>query len=1131
MKCCGGPLEVSVPLSDQEDRRAAVFTEDHAFVWASAGTGKTHTLTLRALVLVWRFGREGIFATERRERIRSAREAVRRVVLTTFTRKAAAEMQTRLYRYLDLFVQSESLEEICRDPLVRDDRLFKEVAESFLESTPGRSFEKLHRGAEALSEVASELQVSTLHSFAAGLLSRHPVEAGLPVGCRFAREDEDQPADLEDQLLERWWQTVALQDDDVQTWLDSVLDEAPLQDIKAWFQLAFEHRWIPDRVRIESPVPEGEVTELLQSLGMLADLLTTLSGSKLQRTGERLCSLLGEGTQTSWSALCRFLIDNESYLFHARVKTLEKSIATMPPATLKYLDDFDAAYAVALRNALGIEKGRVWESWLHLLKRFLEWAEDAGARELGLLTFDDMIRLSVRLLADNPAVRRLERERLGALLVDEFQDTDPLQLELLRLLLQKPQDSSHEVLGFFVGDDKQSIYRFRGADVDAVVGFCRRYEELTRCRRPRHEFRLRTSFRSDPRVLDFVNGFFVQPLQLAGGDALLQPFRKAGADPPDWFVLEGTGPDGCMSAMEAREAAAQAVFQIIRQHLEEGRPYRDFLVLARDGWELNALLPVLSRAGIPVVSLGTKTFFRQPEVLDTLNLLIALHHPHDSLAIAAVLRSPLILLDDQTVDRLIRQFGAGDVLFGDRDLPEYVPSVPTRRIEQLRELARNRMKMDLTRWLAEVRHLIPMFAYLDPKDFEGRAMARIDRVLSGFRQECLAGGTTPLTWLWTQRKRADRADAWDSQLGEDVALADETIDAVRVMTIHKAKGLEGRVVIVVDWGGLLHSCFSARRGRGNGGSCLEQTDTAGRPIRELTLPWGPIVIRTPGYCGATHREQEFSLQEARRLAYVAATRARDRLVLLHPLKRSTRPLVEHLENALAAGLVRGGRPQGGQTELPLSSPLPSTFDASTYRRVWEARLAQDGPSERKLLVTPTAPMLGRPESEDGELPEYASERRGRSKEEGLAIGRLVHSYLERATTFVDFDRELMDAVVCGAELGSASIAGREATRILEGFFAGELSDGSGRSLVERARLGRIRGREVPVYLQKDGRHWHGVIDLVLEEEDRLVGVDYKTGQPADPLPESYVRQQEIYTAALERIAPGRPVSFEFWWLT
>jgi ATP-dependent helicase/nuclease subunit A len=409
-------------------------------------------------------------------------------------------------------------------------------------------------------------------------------------------------------------------------------------------------------------------------------------------------------------------------------------------------------------------------------------------------------------------------------------------------------------------------------------------------------------------------------------------------------------------------------------------------------------------------------------------------------------------------------------------------------------------------------------------------MARIEHVLSGFQHACLAGGTPPLSWLWAQRKRADRADAWDSQLGEDVALADETIDAVRAMTIHKAKGLEGRVVIVLDWGGLLQSCFTARRGRSNGGTYLERTDGEGRSVRELTLRWGPIVVRTPGYCAAMRREEESSLQESRRLAYVAATRARDRLILLHPVKRSTRQLVEHRENAVVAGHVRGGRPQGGQPELPSGAQLPSTFDGPAYRRIWEARLAGDGIQDERLLLTPTDPSLEPKELGESEAREEPSARRAGAKDEGLVIGRLVHSYLERAHEFADLDRDLVDALASELDLAGDSTVVQETGRILEKFLAGVRVDGVGRALVERLRCGRIRGREVPVYLKQDGRRWHGIIDLILEEEDGLVGVDYKTGRPADPLPESYLRQQEIYRAALERIAPGRPVAFEFWWL-
>ncbi len=1117
-------------LSDEADRRAAVFTEDHAFVWASAGTGKTHTLTLRALVLIWRFGGEGLFSRDRAVRTRSAREAVRKVVLTTFTRKAAAEMQTRLYRYLDLFVQAETLDQVLHDSLVCHDRLFAELAQSLLEFVPDRSFGTLRRAAEGLAEVASELQISTLHSLAATLLRRHPVETRLPVDCRFAQEDEDQPVELEERLLDRWWQTEALRSEAVQQWLDEVLREIPLEDVKRWFRLSFERPWIADATRRSAPPSEQEAAELLQALQVLSGSLRALSGARLKRTGEELETLLRSAAPENWTALCRFLIANETYLFHERVKTLERSIGELDDASRAFLESFDRTYGMVLGSALRLSSRRVWEAWQNLLDCFLRWSREAGVRELGVLSFDDMIRRCVRLLVEHPAVRRAERKRIGALLVDEFQDTDPLQLELLSLLLDNSDDPDHEVLGFFVGDDKQSIYRFRGADVDSVVGFCRHFPKRFRSRRPRREFHLQTSFRSDPGILDFVNGFFEDPLDLARGSALLQPFREAGGHQPEWMVLAGSGPGGVMNAVEARQAAAQAALQVIREHLRSGCQFRDILVLARDGWELNAVLPVLNRAGIPVVSLGTKTFFRHPEVLDTLNLLIALHHPQDSLAAAAVLRSPLVMLDDPTIDHLIREVGAAALFFGDGRLSEEIPLAPRRRIERLRSLAHLRRETDIADWLAEVRSFIPMFAYLDSSDFEGRALARIDRVLDAFRKECVDGAAAPPAWLWAQRQRADRADAWDAELGEDVALADETIDAVRVMTIHKAKGLEGRIVIVLDWGALLQACFNGRRGRSDRDCCLEQTDPDGRPVREMRLGWGALEFRTPDYLEAAQRERQLSLQEARRLAYVAATRARDRLVLLQPVRRETEALSAHLEAARQAGLVRVCQPEPAPIEPVQAPPAGADLDETAYRRIWESRLAETTLPGPRLLVTPTASELDLSRGDGEESERWRASRQGDADGEGLVIGALVHEYLERGIHLATFDYALLRSVAFETGLQDGMTVLETARAILERFFDGSLLDAAGQSLIERVRTGRIRGREVPVYLHEAGRRWHGVIDLVLEEQDGIVGVDYKTSRPADPMPDSYVRQQELYTAALERVVPDLPVRFEFWWL-
>ncbi len=102
--------------------------------------------------------------------------------------------------------------------------------------------------------------------------------------------------------------------------------------------------------------------------------------------------------------------------------------------------------------------------------------------------------------------------------------------------------------------------------------------------------------------------------------------------------------------------------------------------------------------------------------------------------------------------------------------------------------------------------------------------------------------------------------------------------------------------------------------------------------------------------------------------------------------------------------------------------------------------------------------------------------------------------------------------------------------MLNQFYAGDLGDPSGQPYRERVRAARILGREVPVYLQDEGQAWHGIIDLILEEEEVIRAIDYKTTPEQDPLPETYAQQQRIYNEALRRLFPEQDVAFEFWWL-
>ncbi len=175
-------------VEDEGQRLAAITARGHAFVWASAGTGKTHTLALRALYLLLKWASKELYLSEDRvRRLRAASTIIRPIVLTTFTRKAAAEMQVRLYRYLDLISTAKSLSALETSPQAQKDPLLVKIIHDILSGLPSKDFEHLRKGAEALAERASELQISTIHSFATGILRRHPLQSQIPPGTRFAQ--------------------------------------------------------------------------------------------------------------------------------------------------------------------------------------------------------------------------------------------------------------------------------------------------------------------------------------------------------------------------------------------------------------------------------------------------------------------------------------------------------------------------------------------------------------------------------------------------------------------------------------------------------------------------------------------------------------------------------------------------------------------------------------------------------------------------------------------------------------------------------------------------------------------------------------------------------------------------------
>jgi ATP-dependent helicase/nuclease subunit A len=1157
-------------LPDAADRREAVTTSHHAFVWASAGTGKTHTLTLRALYLLLNApflfpdGNSLYSSSSRLEQLDAARNIIHFLVLTTFTRKAAAEMQTRLFGYLNQIAAAQNLSDLedkgdpsqgaLQDPLFHD--IVKIVLKNLAtaEESEDHAFARLRAGAQALTELATELQISTIHSFAASILRRHPLQAGIPPAARFVKEDEDDLSGIDDQVVGRWWEQRVFGQPEIQDDLEQLLQVVTVPQIRHWLKQCYRFRWIVEESEA-LPLQDSDEEDRLVAAGYaLVQALEKEDSSKLPkliRMRDRFKQILDKISTHrpgSWHQLCQFIRQDKHYFFSdcKSNKPVADALDSLAPEHHRYFQSWVNLYMPASRLCIAKEFSPVWEIWTRLVRRFVKWLDEEAIQELGLVTFDDMIRLAVRLLKEQPAIRRAEQRRLRALLVDEFQDTDSQQLQLFRALLQNDAESTHEVLGFFVGDTKQSIYRFRGVDVPATVDFHERYEDHVDCQLSRSDFHLKTSFRSVQEVTQFVNHFFGKELKLAEEGDQLIPFRSDTGDLPEWVLIDSDSEGKAFPVAKAREYGAAETFRIIQQYLEkeDSRSYKDILVLVKDRKEVDALLPVLQNAGIPAVSSGAKTFHRHPEVLDVLNLLIALVHPQDKLAVAALLRSPLLCLPDPQIHTLLQEVRPEKLLHSQQTLPDSLPEPVRARIDLLRKLADQRTATSLSDWLTQIRALIPPALYSQAGDQEGRPWVRIDRVLETFKEEYQRSVTPPLVWLLKQRSRAAQVDRWDGDPGEDITLSDESVNAVRVMTIHKAKGLEGRFVIVYGWTSVLLDLGERLRGRRQSPEVISLTTEEAVSLRAYAMEWGPLKVVSSGYPEALSHESQGVREEARRLAYVATTRAQDGLVLLCPVSaschfpeeierflRSAREAIpvqaKQRKTVICNGLLRFTHVPGLEAKPTPHPSMPFEINEEEYKALWETRYARAGSTRPSALRRPSDPEH-RNENEPVEEHHYGGTADPKT---ALRVGRLVHAYLERYLLDDGLDQQKLSTL--SSEIAETIFDNETAdlaATILSDFYSGTLRDSLDRAYFDRVRKGTVLSRELPVYLVHGDEIWNGVIDLVLEEENIIRAVDYKAAVFKDPLPETYRQQEQIYTEALKRTFPGRKIGFEFWWL-
>jgi ATP-dependent exoDNAse (exonuclease V) beta subunit len=1049
------------------------------FVEAGAGTGKTTALVDRVVSLIAR-----------------GRVTIRELAAITFTEAAAGELRDRI-RY----------------------RLERAAGGA---TEPVLAPEERERCRIALEDV-DDAALSTLHGFAQRILAEHPLEAGLPP--HFEVVDDVEAAVRFD---ERWGQFLDALVADPE--LEPVLLPAlalgvDFDHLRRVARVLHEHY---ERLRSSSASASGvRASALAVDLGpVLAPLEQAVARLVDCRVPQDKLFQHIDGL-AGWADVLRGATDDLDRLdLLGEMPKFAKNVGRhtnwrCPVQEVRdLLEQADVARITLVRR----QQQATLDVLVARLRGFVRGYADERRRD-GRIEFHDLLVLARDVLQRNPRVRAALGERFKVLLIDEFQDTDPLQIEIAVLLASDDPDAGErpwwEVTiapgrAFFVGDPKQSIYRFRRADLEL---YHRVEQELLDGRRD-----LTQNFRSVPGILDWVNHVFSrlfdtdeQGAQAVHVQLVAEREPSPTSVPP---VATFGGPVDVQHVAEVRAVEAAAVAALARRikdeaweivdavtgHARRAR-FDDVALLLPTRTALPDLEDALERSDVPVRIESQSLVFSTAEIRDLLSILTALDDPTDEIALVASLRSPAFACGD---DELVDYYQRGGRWDYRRTMPDDMP--PEHPV--VAGLAALRRLHDARWWqsvsqtveaiVRERRMLELAVTHRRPRDHWRRIRFFLDQA----RAYDAASGRGLRGFIeWVQQLADERARA------VEIVVPEPDDDALRVLTVHGAKGLEFPIVILA---GL------------NVSPPNRATPVLWNPDGSFEVRVGRVAqgtrFETAGWHERSDREDELDAAERLRLLYVASTRARDHLfVSLHHKSRTechAALLYEHGADAPAPVLDLDGDGDG-PTAVP-SAPAPGEGEPSERpgdRDRWiaarAALLARAGRPATVAATTlakePTLPAEpGRDPGLDKDEPadERPAWRRGRA---GTSVGRAVHAVLQTVDLATG---DGLDATARAQALAEG-IPQREAE--VRALARSVLQSSTVRGAVTGGRY----WREVPVAAIVDGVTVEGFVDLLIETLEGLVVVDYKTDQTPtddeiDAAMERYRAQGAAYALALER---------------
>lgn len=759
---------------------------------------------------------------------------------------------------------------------------------------------------------------------------------------------------------------------------------------------------------------------------------------------------------------------------------------------------------------------------------FARWKQhmaDENARD-----YDSLI-LDTRDLLTGPradAALASIRRRYRILIIDEFQDTDHAQKDIAFAIgrgLERPQL-------FFVGDPKQSIYRFRGADI-AVWN-----EVEQSLRRDGHVLSLRRNFRSQPELIDYLNDVGACAIEQTGtalaaelpgsriGYTELEPALDAtGTAAVEWLEVEDSGADerrigeGEQVARRIRELVEGGV-EIVDPRTGEPRPcqYRDIAILYRTRTGVELYQQALARHGVPAYSSGLGGLSEQQEIRDLLNALQLIENPADDLAAFSFLRSPFIGLRDEVLAWMGLERRQRTLLYQAREMVdvEWWDSGDHPRLTEI-ERASLRSGVKLIDELRRLAARLPLDALV--QELLDRTGYRLHLMIMGENREALANLQTFIRVAEQHRKRSlgtflDIWKCWDEQDSglPQAPLYSAEDDVVTMSTIHRAKGLEWPLVFLID------SCSTIDTKTWH----RYWTDPDFGPILGPKKDqWGPRSQRL------IERLELEEMAEEARLLYVASTRARDRLIVTGP-RGSGKSWVSWLEAGLDRPVV-SDRTSAGDLPHP---PRPPRATLEWLDRVVEGEgepLARPAPAvPLRFLTSATEAMMRENDPRQWELRylhgveppwTFARDRSGGGVPAHLR-GTVIHGVLERIQEQEELAR-LLDEVVGeldAPELEPVLMRGTAYRQALEEEIARVVSSDEWKWYTEADHF-----RELEFLHLVDSRSARvGAFDLFRIGEPNHI-IDFKTHEigaaQIEKTAASYRRQMELYSEAAGLVGP------------